>query len=138
MNTPMDDKQIRIQNWLVRARNALHDANFLFQKDDHYSGVVDRAYYSMLYAVFALLVPLNRKWKMDGDEKIIALFDEKFIKQNILPSHMSKTLHDATCMHRADEFQDFFVVSKEQASDILNSSVEFLKAIERKLLEKLE
>jgi uncharacterized protein (UPF0332 family) len=125
------DKQALIQYRLERAHESLNDARLVLAQNGSYAGVVNRAYYAMFYAALALLITIDR-----GSSKhqgVIALFDENFIKQNILPKELGKMLHRAFDMRQAGDYRDLLVVTKEQAVDAINSAVTFVSAIEEKL-----
>ena len=86
-------KQTLIQYRLEQAREALGDAQALYNQGRTPQSVVNRSYYAMFYAVLALLVTIDR-----GTSKhrgVIALFDQEFIKQNTFPKEMSAMLHRA-------------------------------------------
>ena len=122
--------------WLVRARETLRDANVLYQQGGSSDGVIDRGFYSMLYAVFALLMPINKKG-LPEENRVVSLFNDKFVKHNVFPKEMGRLLYDAHNLHRAAEFQDFFTPNRDQAVETLNSATEFVKAIETKLSQGL-
>ncbi len=85
----------------------------------------------MFYAALALLITVDR-----GSSKhqgVIALFDENFIKQNILPKELGKLLHRAFEVRQAGDYRDLLVVTDEQAIDAVSSAEEFVNAIEEKL-----
>ena len=95
--------------------------------------IVNRAYYSVFYATLALLVTVDvEPNKHTGG---LAKFDELFIRQGIFPKEMSRIIHHAFDMRQAGDYQKSKVISEEQATDVLNSAEEFVKAIENKLLE---
>jgi uncharacterized protein (UPF0332 family) len=128
------DKKALIQYRLERARESLEDARLVLARHGSYASVVNRAYYSMFYAALALLITIDR-----GSSKhqgVIALFDENFIKQNILPKELGKLLHRAFEMRQAGDYRDMLVVTEDQAIDAVNSATQFVKAIEEKLSQE--
>jgi uncharacterized protein (UPF0332 family) len=125
------DKRALIQYRLDRAHESLNDARLMLAQKGSYAGVINRAYYAMFYAALALLITVDR-----GSSKhqgVIALFDENFIKQNILPKELGKLLHRAFEMRQAGDYRDLLVVTDEQAIDAVNSAEKFVNAIEEKL-----
>jgi uncharacterized protein (UPF0332 family) len=133
MKNTLAGKSELVQNWMDRAHEGLNDTRLLLQISREYGGVTNRAYYSMLYAVFALLVPYRVEKGVDQDENIIALFDDKFVRSNTISTQMSKKLHHAFDVCQAYDFQDFFEINREQAIEILNSASEFVNSIEEQL-----
>ena len=127
------DKKALIQYRLDRAHEALNDARLMLEQNGSPAGVINRAYYAMFYAALALLITIDK-----GSSKhqgVIALFDENFIKQNILPKELGKILHRAFEMRQVGDYRDLLIVTKEQAMDVFDSAIKFMRAIEDKLLE---
>jgi len=131
MNAEPYDKKALIEYRLERAHEALDDARLILAKKGSHASVVNRAYYAMFYAALALLITIDR-----GSSKhqgVIALFDENFIKKNILPKELGKLFHRAFEMRQAGDYRDMLVVTEEQAADAVNSAIKFVNAIEEKL-----
>ncbi len=90
----------------------------------------------MFYAALAMLITIDR-----GSSKhqgVIALFDENFIKQNVLPRELGKLLHRVFEMRQAGDYRDMLIVTEEQAVDAVNAAVKFVDSIEDKLSQKKE
>ena len=135
MNDEPYDKQALIQYRLDRAHESLDDACLMLAQSGSYAGVINRSYYAMFYAALALLITIDR-----GSSKhqgVIALFDENFIKQNILPKELGRLLHRAFEMRQAGDYRDLLIATKEQAIDAVNSADQFLRAIEEKLSQDI-
>ena len=131
MSNETYDKKALIQYRLERARESLNDAQLMLEQNGSPAGVINRAYYAMFYTTLALLITIDR-----GSSKhqgVIALFDENFIKQNILPKEMGKILHRAFEMRQVGDYRDLMIVTKEQAVDVFDSAIQFMKTIEEKL-----
>jgi uncharacterized protein (UPF0332 family) len=125
------DKPALIKYRLERAHEALSDARLILSQKGSYASVINRAYYAMFYAALALLITIDR-----GSSKhqgVIALFDENFIKQNILPRELGRLFHRAFEMRQAGDYRDMLIVTEEQAVDSINSAEKFIAAIEEKL-----
>ena len=85
----------------------------------------------MFYAALALLITIDK-----GSSKhqgVIALFDENFIKTNILPKELGKLFHRAFDMRQSGDYRDMLVVTEQQAVDAVNAAERFISAIEEKL-----
>jgi uncharacterized protein (UPF0332 family) len=100
-------KQTLIQYRLDEAKEALRDAQMLYEQNGAPRSVVNRAYYAM--------------------------FDQEFVKPNILPKEMSAMLHHAFDMRLTGDYRELLEISKEQAAEILNSAIKFVKSIEEQL-----
>lgn len=122
------DKTALIQYRLEQAREVLKDGRALFDMERTPLSVVNRAYYSMFYAVLALLVAINKD--AAKHQGALAFFDEYFIKTKIFPKEMSKWIHAAFESRQAGDYRDMLVVSREEAQEILESAESFLQAAE--------
>jgi uncharacterized protein (UPF0332 family) len=125
------DKRALIRHRLDRAHESLNDAHLMLEQNGSPAGIVNRAYYAMFYAALALLITIDM-----GSSKhqgVIALFDQNFIKPNILPKELGKMLHRAFEMRQAGDYRDMLVVTNEQAIEAINLAVKFVNAIEDKL-----
>jgi len=132
-----EDQLELTQKWIARAHESSSVAKMLYQSDGDNGSIVNFAYYAMLYAVFALLTPYDVEKGVDKDHIAIAFFDDKFINSNIIPNDMSEELHNAYNLLQTHDFQPFFTISREQALKTVNSSDEFVKAIEKSIKEML-
>jgi uncharacterized protein (UPF0332 family) len=128
------DKKSLIQYRMERAHESLNDARLMLAQKGSNASIVNRAYYAMFYAALALLITIDR-----GSSKhqgVIALFDENFIKTDVLPKELGKLFHRAFDMRQSGDYRDMLVVTEEQAVDAVNAAVKFVTAIEEKLSEK--
>ncbi len=125
------DKPALIQHRLKLSRDTLRDAKMLFEQDGTPGSIVNRAYYAMFYAALALLVTIDRESSKHSG--VIAIFDEEFIKQKILPKEMSKALHEAFETRLDGDYRQVTVIDKEKAAEIIKTAERFIKAIEEKL-----
>ena len=67
------------------------------------------------------------------DARVLAKFDELFVRQGIFPKEMSRIIHHAFDMRQAGDYQKSKVITEDQAIEILKSAEEFLEAIGKKL-----
>ena len=128
------DKPALIQLRLKRAKATLQAAHTLYEQNDSPISIVNRAYYAMFYAALALLVTVDRhSVKHSG---VIALFDQEFVRQNIISKELSKMLHQAFESRLEGDYKDNTKIDRSTASEILESADTFVKAIEEKLSKR--
>jgi uncharacterized protein (UPF0332 family) len=126
------DKRSLIQYRLNQAREVLKDAHALYDIERTPISIVNRAYYSMFYAVLALMISIDKNTaKHQG---VISFFDEYFIKQNVFPKEMSKLIHDAFESRQEGDYRESAKIDRETAGEILQSADTFLELVEKKLL----
>ena len=127
------DKRSLIQYRLNQAREVLKDAHALYDIERTPISIVNRAYYSMFYAVLALMISIDKSTaKHQG---VISFFDEYFIKQKVFPKEMSRLIHDAFESRQEGDYRESAKIDRETAREILQSADTFLELVEKKLLD---
>jgi uncharacterized protein (UPF0332 family) len=116
---------------LKRARATLQVAQTLLQQGEDPPSIVNRAYYAMFYAALALLATIGQQSSKHSG--VLALFDQHFIKTQILSKEMGKFLHKAFDARQTGDYEEEAEITKEQASEVLGFAVQFVKSIEEKL-----
>jgi uncharacterized protein (UPF0332 family) len=97
-------------------------------QDSFLKASINRSYYSIFHAVRALLA-------LDGyDSKkhsgIIAYFNQNYIKTDKLPKGLSKILTSASNVRNRSDYDDFYIVSRDEAEKQLLNAEIFIKYIE--------
>jgi len=83
-----EDVSSLIQYRMEQARNAIEDAQFLFEGNRSVQSIVNRAYYAMFYSALALLQEIRKvPSKHPG---VISLFDTEFVMKGIFPKELSR------------------------------------------------
>jgi len=95
---------------------------------------VNRSYYAIYTAMRAVLA-------LDGfDAKkhsgIISEFRKLYIKTGIFDVRFSVIIHDLFTIRNECDYEDFYIVSKEDAKTQLTNAEEFVNAINNYLTEK--
>lgn len=127
------DKRSLIQYRLDQAREVLKDAHALYDIERTPISIVNRAYYSMFYAVLALMISIDKNTaKHQG---VLSFFDEYFIKQKVFPKEMSRLIHDAFESRQEGDYRESAKIDRETAREILQSADTFFELVEKKLLD---
>ena len=95
---------------------------------------VNRSYYSMFYAVLALLA--TRKQETSKHSGAISLFDKEFVKTGMFKREFSRWLHDAFDLRQRSDYAAQVQVSKEEASQMLAQAKAFVAEVKNKLMEE--
>jgi len=90
--------------------------------------VANRSYYAVFSAMRAVLA-------LDGfDSKkhsgIIAEFREKYLKTSLLPKELSPIIDGLVEARQGSDYDDFYIISKEEVEEQLENSILFIKVIE--------
>jgi uncharacterized protein (UPF0332 family) len=111
---------------IERAQRYLRSAEILLADKD-YESTVSRTYYAMFYSAEAAL--LTKDLSFSSHKAVIAAFGEHFIKTGVLPKEMGRELNRAFGKRQIGDYEYTFVISAEEAEQLLQSGKEFVDAI---------
>lgn len=122
-----ENRKILLDFRLEQAYGCLKEANIMIEADA-YKGAANRSYYCIFHAMRAMLA-------LDGfDSKkhsgIISKFREKYIKTNVFPKEFSGIIKQSYNNRGKCDYDDFFVISKEETTKQLDNAKTFLSAVE--------
>ena len=99
-----------------------------------YKTVANRSYYAVFSAMRAVLA-------LDGfDSKkhsgIIAEFRKNYLKTGILPKELSPMIDGLVEARQGSDYDDFYIISKEEVEEQLENSKKFILEVEKLLITK--
>ena len=115
-----------IDSLIKRARRYIKSAVLLLNDGD-YESSVSRSYYAMFYAAQAAL--LTKELTFSSHKGVISAFGKHFIKTEIFPKEMGRELNRAFEKRQIGDYGYTFVVSDEEAEQILLYGKEFVDKI---------
>lgn len=115
-----------IDSLVKRAKRYIRSAEILLNDKD-YESSVSRTYYAMFYAAQAVL--LTKKLTFSSHKGVISAFGKHFIKTEIFPKEMGRELNRAFEKRQIGDYGYTFVVSDEEAVQILQYGKEFVSKI---------
>ncbi len=89
----MTDRQALYLYRIGQAKETLSDAEKMFSENLTPRSIVNRAYYSMFYALLALFIDRRVNIKTSKHSGVISIYDKKFIHTGKFDKHYSKILH---------------------------------------------
>ncbi len=115
------------------ARSDLKVAKILFDAKE-FRASVNRSYYSIFHALRAVLA-------LDGFDSskhsgIIAYFNEHYVKTGVFEKSISKAVTTAFKLREKSDYQDFYIVSQEEAATQIEKAEQIIAVIEIYLNEK--
>lgn len=122
-----------IKHRLKQADDSIEEAEVLLKEKMSLRAVMNRLYYSMFYAVLALL-----QEKQLGTSKhigAISLFDREFIKTGIFDNALSKTLHRAFELRQKGDYMEQAEVTKNDIDEMLPKTKAFINKVKGHLLK---
>ncbi|WP_052050565.1 HEPN domain-containing protein [Leptolyngbya sp. KIOST-1] len=126
MNYSEEDISALVQARLQQAQKALEAGELLFEQN-FYADSINRFYYSMFYAVLALLV--TRQLGTSKHKGAIALFDREFVKTGVFSKQMSAGLHFAFEQRLEADYADLVDSSIDDARECLSYAEDFLSQV---------
>ena len=115
-----------IDSLVRKARRYIKSAELLLNDKD-YESSVSRSYYAMFYAAQAAL--LTKELTFSSHKGVISAFGKHFIKTEIFPKEMGRELNRAFEKRQIGDYGYAFVVSDEEAIQILRYGKEFIDKV---------
>jgi uncharacterized protein (UPF0332 family) len=96
-------------------------------EEEDFESSVSRAYYAMFYSTESIL--LTRDLSFSSHKGVISAFGEHFVKTGIFPKDMGRELNRVFEKRQLGDYEYTFVISKEEAEEILEKSKYFVETI---------
>jgi len=122
-----------IKSLIERAEKYIRSAEMLLKEGD-YESSVSRTYYSMFYCAQAML--LTKNLSFSSHKGVISAFGEYFVKTGIFSKEMGRELNRSFEKRQIGDYEYTFVISKDEAEEILENGKRFVEKIIQHLKEK--
>ena len=116
-----------IEYRLEQARNCL-DSAVRELEAEAYKSAANRSYYCIFHALRAVLAIDSYDSKKHSG--IISTFQKNYIKTEIFPAEFSRLIRDAFSNRGKSDYEDFFVISKEETAKQIENAKTILSAVE--------
>lgn len=117
------------------AKENLRSAKILLEAK-LYKDANNRAYYSIFHAVNAVHALNGKAYKRHKDA--IANFNKEYIKMEIFPRVIGHRIAEAEEIRHASDYDDFYIATKEEATEQIEVAEEFWGLVEVYCLAGLE
>jgi uncharacterized protein (UPF0332 family) len=97
--------------------------------DGLYAHSANRSYYAIFHAIRAVLALKGVDFKKHS--AVISYFQQHFVKTNLFERKYSDYAKEAFSIRTDCDYEDFFVVSREDAEEQLKHARQFLTATEK-------
>lgn len=108
----------------------------LLLKDGKFKASVNRSYYAIFHALRS--VTALDQFDSSKHSGVIACFNRNYVKENIFDRSISKMIDTAFRLREKADYQDFVIISKEQAQEQLAKAEQVINMLEPFLKEKWE
>jgi len=122
----LENKEIVIKYRLERANESLNAAKLMYE-NNMFVSAMNRIYYSMFYAVHALLVLNNVSFSKHGQVK--GYFNKEFIKTSRFPKQFGRIYNIVFEYRQKYDYIDLSIPEKTLISDYLIEAKKFIDEI---------
>lgn len=132
--TISEKKRVLAQYRLQEARESLEEARYLLSGKKSPRSIINRAYYSMFYAVLALLV--YEKYSSSKHSGVLSYFNSHFIKDGIFPEQLGRAINKAFELRQRGDYRECIELEYEQVAPFLDEADRFISEVKTCLLTK--
>ena len=118
---------------MEQANECLSAAAALVQIED-YKGAANRSYYAILHAMRAVLA--FDMIDMKRHSGVISEFRRRYVKTEIFPVEYSDIIGSAFDVRTNCDYEDFYLIAREEAEEQIKNAWLFLKAVAEYLKKK--
>ena len=115
---------------LNAAKEDLEAAEFNFEKG-HYRASNNRAYYAIFRAISACLALEFKAYKQHS--QVIGSFNKDFVHTGIFSKEISRKISRAQEVRHASDYDDFYIVSVDDAKEQLGTAREVVDMVDKYL-----
>ena len=123
----MDERRKDLCHYrLEKAKKCLTSAKVLMQSGD-YCSAANRSYYSIFHSIRGLLALEGVDFSKHSG--VMAYFQRNYVKPGIFAKEYSKILTEAFEVRSESDYDDYFVISKEEVEEQIQNAEFFLNGI---------
>ncbi len=115
---------------LEQASGCLKDAELMLGASS-YKSAANRSYYAIFHAMRAVLA--NDDFDSKKHSGVISVFRERYIKTGVFPKEFSDYIRDAFDNRGQSDYDDFFIISKEETVEQIENARAFLASVKEYL-----
>lgn len=117
------------------AKSDIKSAKILLEAGE-YRGANNRAYYGIYHAISAIHALDGNAYKRHKDA--LANFNKNYIKTEIFARTLGRRIAEAEEIRHASDYDDFYIATKEEAEEQIDTAVELVKKIEEYVLKEMK
>lgn len=125
----MTDSEALYQYRIGEAEETISEAERLLAEQFSPRIIINRAYYSMFYAVLALFLKAGIRGRTSKHKGVISQFDKEFIKTGKLDKRLSAALHKIFDKRLVNDYRDFAISTSEDAREAVVEARLFLDIV---------
>ncbi len=95
----------------------------------------NRAYYGIYHVISVIHALDGNAYKRHKDA--LANFNKNYIKTEIFPKTLEKKIAEAKEIRHASDYDDFYIATREEAEEQIDTAVELVGKIEEYVLKEI-
>lgn len=119
---------------IAKAKTDLNDARKTIELE-MYETAANRSYYAIFHAARAVLALDGQDYKKHSG--VISNFQKNYVKSGVFDKTMSNIIKTAFDMRTESDYEDFYVISKEDVLKQVEEAEYFIKKIEEHLNSRI-
>lgn len=132
--TELDKQNELVAYRLTQAAETLEEAVFLLEGGKSLRAVTNRAYYSMFYAILALLI--DEPFASSKHSGVLSYFNRKFIHEGLFPEDVGRAINRAFELRQQGDYRENIELTLEQVKPLIEVASAFLDLVKVYLSEK--
>lgn len=115
------------------AKSDLKSAKILLEAGE-LRGANNRAYYGIYHGISAIHALDGNAYKRHKDA--LANFNKNYVKTEIFPRSLGRKIAEAEEIRHASDYDDFYIATREEAEEQIETAEELIIQVERYIQEK--
>ena len=133
---PVNEYIIELSKYrLNKSDENLQVANLLLESG-HYSESLNRSYYAIFHSLRGLLA--YDEFDSKKHSGIISYFNQYYVKLGKFEKEYSRILNESFMIRNKSDYDDFYIASKEEAKNQIESAKGFIKGIKDYIAMELD
>ncbi|OGF61536.1 MAG: hypothetical protein A2Y62_01780 [Candidatus Fischerbacteria bacterium RBG_13_37_8] len=129
------EKQIELAKYrLKQAEESLTEALFLLAGKQSPRSIMNRAYYSMFYAVLSLMV--FETFSSSKHSGVLSYFNKRFIKERTFAEELGRSINKAFELRQEGDYREYTELNYEDVEPFISQAQTFLNAVKEFLERK--
>lgn len=119
---------------IQQADESLDEARFLFEGSKSPISIINRAYYSMFYAILSPLV--FEPFSSSKHSGVISYFNHHFIKRGVFSLELGRAVNKAFDLRQRGDYREQVNLTADQAEPFLDWARKFIDSVKKYLRSK--
>jgi uncharacterized protein (UPF0332 family) len=125
--TEPDKKNALVAYRLTQAAETLEESVFLLDAGKSLRVVTNRAYYSMFYAILALLI--DEPFASSKHSGVLSYFNRRFVNEGVFPKEIGRAINRAFELRQQGDYRENVELALEQVKPLIEAATVFLKMV---------